>query len=59
MRRDFTVIAREAVNGTANTVVKIRATNYAGDRLEIDIMANDEEQFQVYDLITVEVTARK
>lgn len=59
MRRDFTVIAREAVQGTAQEVIKIRATNYAGDELSMDFMAKGEEQYDVYDTITVEVTARK
>lgn len=60
MKRDFTVTGREAVSGHTmlSKTIKVTATNYANDEIEFMISANDEEQFQVYDMITVEVTKR-
>lgn len=59
MKRDLTVIGRNQVEGTARNVVRITATNYAGDELSMDFMVNGEEQYDVYDIITVTVEPRK
>lgn len=59
MKRDMTVQSREAAPQMGGNYILVKASNYAGDSVEMMISVKDEEQFQVYDIITVEVTSRQ
>lgn len=59
MKRDMTITGRFARTGTNNMVTTIVAGNYAGEELRIDLMNQEAEGFDVYDVITVTVEVNK